>query len=67
MNHYQAHDQFPIKLFSNQGEVAYPENRDDKLGTYSNDVFTTEALRFIRQHQEKPFFLYLPYTAGHFE
>jgi arylsulfatase A-like enzyme len=28
--------------------------------------FHTEALRFIRENQEKPFFLYLPHTAPHF-
>jgi arylsulfatase A len=28
--------------------------------------FHTEALRFIRENHEKPFFLYLPHTAPHF-
>ncbi len=28
--------------------------------------FTTEAIQFIQANQEKPFFLYLPYTAPHF-
>jgi arylsulfatase len=28
--------------------------------------FTTEAIRFIRASHDKPFFLYLPYTAPHF-
>lgn len=28
--------------------------------------FHNEALRFIRENQEKPFFLYLPHTAPHF-
>ena len=28
--------------------------------------FTAEAIRFIREQKDKPFFLYLPYTAPHF-
>ncbi|MFK7852409.1 MAG: sulfatase-like hydrolase/transferase [Akkermansiaceae bacterium] len=28
--------------------------------------FTDQALRFVRANREKPFFLYLPYTAPHF-
>lgn len=33
---------------------------------YFTELFTNEALRFIREHHEKPFFLYLPHTAPHF-
>ena len=28
-------------------------------------VYTQEALRFLDQHHDKPFFLYLPHTACH--
>ena len=28
--------------------------------------FTDEAVRFVREHKEAPFFLYLPFTAPHF-
>ena len=31
-----------------------------------SERITAEAIRFITEHQEKPFFLYLPYTAPHF-
>ncbi|NQU26246.1 MAG: sulfatase-like hydrolase/transferase [Candidatus Nealsonbacteria bacterium] len=31
-----------------------------------SEQFTREAVRFIRQQKEKPFFLYIPYTAPHF-
>ncbi len=33
--------------------------------TYSNDVFTQEALQFINRHQDSTFMLYLPYTIPH--
>jgi arylsulfatase A-like enzyme len=32
---------------------------------YLTDAFTREAVAFIECNQEKPFFLYLPYTAPH--
>ncbi|MGK0187198.1 MAG: arylsulfatase A [Verrucomicrobiales bacterium] len=30
------------------------------------EKFTNEAIRFIKNHNERPFFLYLPYSAPHF-
>ena len=30
------------------------------------EQFTTQAIEFIGEHKERPFFLYLPYTAPHF-
>ena len=46
--------------------------KDDKVVTspFNNrlltEKFTTEAIEFINTRREKPFFLYLPYTAPHF-
>lgn len=39
----------------------------DKIttGVHSTDLFTESALKFLRQPQEKPFFLYLSYLAPH--
>jgi len=42
-----------------------PANADDARGSYTHDLFTDEALRFIDDHQSEPFFLYLPYTIPH--
>jgi arylsulfatase A-like enzyme len=36
-----------------------------ELRGYSTDVFTDEAIAFIDQHREGPFFLYLAYVAPH--
>jgi len=33
--------------------------------TYSHDLFTKEALDYVRQHREDPFFLYLAFTLPH--
>jgi arylsulfatase A-like enzyme len=32
---------------------------------YSHDLFTAEALDFVRRHHARPFFLYLAYTIPH--
>ena len=34
-------------------------------GTYCTDLFEREAVRFLKSHHEKPFFLYLPFNAPH--
>lgn len=33
--------------------------------SYLTDAFSREAVDFINRHRDKPFFLYLPYTAVH--
>jgi len=40
-------------------ELSYDEG-------YVTDLITNEALEFIEQNKEKPFFLYLPHEAPHF-
>jgi len=35
-------------------------------GTYLTDVFTDEAVSFLRRHRNEPFFLHLTYNAPHF-
>ena len=38
---------------------------DEDKGTYATDLFRREAVRFMRQHQDKPFFCYVPFNAPH--
>jgi len=35
-------------------------------GRYLTDVFTEEAIKFLRRHKDEPFFLHLTYNAPHF-
>ena len=44
--------------------------RGDKLttedkGTYTTDLFRREAIRFIRENKDRPFFCYVPFNAPH--
>lgn len=35
-------------------------------GAFFPDLMTREALRFVEEHREEPFFLYLPYNLPHY-
>ncbi len=59
LNQVHAHDYYPDYLWRNQEMVLIPPS------TYSHDLFTQEALDFIRRKQNEPFFLYVPYTIPH--
>jgi len=75
-----AHNYFPEYLIRNgkkemlDNEVGYLSKEawhggfgsySTKKVSYSNDLFTQDALRFIDANKSNPFFLYLPYTIPH--
>ena len=57
--HGAAHQYYPKCLCENDGK----RNLTDKQ--YSHDVFTEQALTFLDQRRESPYFLYLAYTIPH--
>lgn len=66
--HMEAHHYYPDYLWRNDEKLMLPENNGEKKkGEFSNDTFTKEALEFISENKDKPFFLYLPYTLPHNE
>ena len=61
-----AHTYFPPYLIRNSEEVPLAGNRGGSAGqTYSHYVIHAAAMKFIRAHQDQPFFAYLPYTPPH--
>jgi len=56
---------YPEFLWRNEEKEVFEENLDGGRGTYSQDLFTQEALNFIEAHQDDPFFLYLSYSYPH--
>ena len=62
LDHRHAHRQFTDHLFRNAVRVPV-----DHETTYANDLFTEEALAFVRRSDARPFFLYLNYTVPHAE
>lgn len=60
-----AHNYYPDHLWSNDQRVEFPDNLKTNT-VYSADLIQQKALAFIdAQKNDKPFFLYLPYTLPH--
>jgi arylsulfatase A-like enzyme len=64
LNQDRAHRYYPDYLWRNDQKEYFPNNSTQRTH-YCHDLFTQEALDFIKQNKEKPFFLYLPYTIPH--
>lgn len=54
-----AHNYYPPYLHHNAQKIELDRK------TYSHDLIAVEALRFIRENRERPFFCYLPFTIPH--
>jgi arylsulfatase A-like enzyme len=61
LHHVYAHRQYVGHLWRNGEKVEV--SRD----AFVNDLFTAQALDFIRRSQDEPFYLYLAYTSPHAE
>jgi len=60
-----AHEYYPEYLWENEEKYLLTKNVNNQQGEYTHDLFTNQALDFIKQYKEEPFFLYLPYTIPH--
>lgn len=57
---YYTHERYGVpSMYRNNDPTT-----EDK-GTYCTDLFKREALRFIQENKDRPFFLYLPFNAPH--
>lgn len=80
LNQGHAHNYYPEFLWRNWGKVMlrnevvavkadygaeFTPGYATKKVDYSHDLFTEDALRWVEEHKEKPFFLYLAYTIPH--
>lgn len=66
-NQSLAHFYYPESIIRDGQPLELPGNRNGKRETYSHDLLTAGALEFIRENQQRPFFLYVPYTIPHAE
>lgn len=62
-----AHSYYPDHLWHNDAEVVFEENRNEGRKTYSQDLIHENAMKFIRDNKDKPFFAMLTYTLPHAE
>ena len=79
LNQVHAHNYYPEFLWNNDARMPLRnkvERNDRSYGgftggaatkrvDYSHDMFVEEAIGFIREHHDEPFFLYLPMTIPH--
>jgi len=62
----RAHFHYPEWVWRDGEKEMLPDN-PTKHTHHTQDLFTREALDFIRKNRDQPFFLYLPYTLVHAE
>lgn len=61
-----AHSYYPPYLIRNSAEIPLDGNQGGSQGdTYSHYEIFNAGLAFIRDHQDEPFFCYLPVTPPH--
>ena len=75
LNQYHAHNHYPDYLWRNEEKVRIPNGvkavGDSGAGYatnalfYSDDLFCQEAVEFVQQNREKPFFLYWSMVVPH--
>lgn len=65
LNQDHAVDYYTEHLWRNEAKEVLKGNLNGAKGEYVQDLFTREAVRFIRANQKRPFFLYLAYTTPH--
>ena len=67
LDQIHAHSYYPSYLWRNEEKVELGGNHNGRRSTYSHDLITKEALKFVERNKRKPFFLYLAYTIPHAE
>lgn len=60
-----AHRYYPPFVWRNEDKIMLKANADGRRGAYVHDLIIDEALGFIREHKDDPFFLYMPLTIPH--
>ena len=63
----QAHSYYPDHLWHNNDTVFLHKNDKEGRKVYSQDLIHEQALKFIRDNKDKPFYAMLTYTLPHAE
>lgn len=65
VGHGAAHRYFPQSLWRNGERVNYPGNQGKEGDTYSGELFLQDALAWLEENKEGPFFLHLSLQQPH--
>lgn len=62
-----AHNYYPYHLWHNQDKIVLEGNRGSQTGQYAPDIIHEQALKFLENNKDKPFFMFYPTTIPHAE
>jgi len=65
LHQIHAHSYYPEFLWKNEEKYPLPKNQNGKEEQYSADLIAEQALQFIRNHKDEPFFLYAAFALPH--
>lgn len=63
----EGHRQYPQILWRDGEKVRIQENEGGRRGAYAQELFTREAIQYIEQDRDNPFFVFLAYSSPHAE
>jgi arylsulfatase A-like enzyme len=63
----EGHRQYPQILWRDGVKIRIAENEGGKKGAYAQELFTKEAISYIEQDRDNPFFVFLSYSSPHAE
>lgn len=62
-----AHNYYPYHLWNNKDKVVLEGNQDHGTEVYGPEIIHEQALMFMRENKDRPFFLYYPSVIPHAE
>ncbi len=63
----EGHRQYPHILWRDNVKERIEENERGGKGAYAQELFTNEAIQYIRQAHDNPFFVFMSYSSPHAE
>ncbi|MCR9294922.1 MAG: sulfatase-like hydrolase/transferase [bacterium] len=63
----EGHRQYPHILWRDGQKVRIEANEANKKGAYAQELFTNEAIEYIKQERDQPFFVFLAFSSPHAE
>ncbi len=64
---FEGHRQYPQILWRDGRKLRIEANEGGRQGAYAQELFTKEAIDFISQEHDNPFFVMLMFTSPHAE
>jgi len=62
-----GHNYYPYHMWHNQEKIILTGNEGKKIEEYGPEVIQKEALKFLENNKDKPFFMYYPSVIPHAE